>query len=72
MTQIILDDQQAKTISEAGGLIELLDRHGRSLGVISTGISAEDIAIAKARSAANEQKHSTHDVLNHLNSFPTK
>jgi hypothetical protein len=47
MQHIIVDDQQAKIISEATELVEIRDPRGRHLGYVAHGFTDEDLAIAK-------------------------
>ena len=69
MVHIIVDDQQAKTITECSGTIEVRDRQGRCLGYISHGFTDEDIAEAKRRLAAEGPRYTTQQVLDHLASL---
>jgi hypothetical protein len=69
MHHIVVDDQQAKLISEATESIEIRDPRGRRLGYVAHGFTDEDIAIALDRHASNEQRHTTKEVLDHLQSL---
>jgi hypothetical protein len=72
MQHLVVDDQQAKLISEAGESIEIRDLQGRLLGYVAQvahGFTDEDIAIAKARLASNEARYTTREVLDHLQSL---
>jgi len=69
MLHIIVDDQQAKLISEATEGVEIRDSRGRHLGYVAPGFSDEDLAIAKQRQASDEPRYTTRDVLDHLRSL---
>jgi hypothetical protein len=66
---IIVDDQQAKLISEATESVEIRDSGGKHLGYVAHGFTDEDIAIAKQRLASDEPRHTTREVLDHLRSL---
>jgi hypothetical protein len=68
MHHIVVDDQQARLISEATESVEIRDTLGRHLGYVARGFTDEDIAIAKARLASNEPRYITQQVLEHLHS----
>ncbi|HEX6986421.1 MAG TPA: hypothetical protein VF170_13645 [Planctomycetaceae bacterium] len=75
MPHIILDDEQAKILAGARDAVELRDRRGRSLGVVTpsaaaeTGFTEEEIAEALRRSRSNEPRYTTQQVLDHLASL---
>jgi len=72
MHHIVVDDQQAKLISEATESVEIRDLRGRHLGYVAHGFTDEDIAIAKDRLASHERRYTTQDVLEHLQSVERK
>jgi hypothetical protein len=69
MLHIVVDEEQAKIISESSERIEIRDRNGRHLGYVTQGVSEEDIAIAKERMASDEPRYTTAEVLDHLRSL---
>jgi hypothetical protein len=69
MHQIVVDDQQAKLISEPTESVETRDPRGRHLGYVAHGFTDEDVAIALDRLASNEPRHTTQEVLDHLRSL---
>ena len=69
MHHIVVDDEQAKLISESTGDIEIRDRNGKRLGYVVHGFTEEDIAIAKRRMVSDEPRYTTQQVLDHLQSF---
>jgi hypothetical protein len=69
MHHIIVDDQQAKLISESTESVEIRDPRGRHLGYVAHGFTDEDIAIAKDRLASAEPRYTTQEVLKHLQSL---
>jgi len=69
MHHIIVDDQQAKIISEATESVEIRDPRGRHLGYVARRFTDEDIAIAKRRLASDEPRYTTQQVLDHLRSL---
>ncbi len=69
MHHIVVDDQQAKLISEATESVEIRDPRGRHLGYVAHGFSDEDLAIAKDRLASDEPRYTTQEVLDHLQSL---
>jgi hypothetical protein len=68
MHHIVVDDQQAKIISESAGDIEIRDQMGRRLGYVAHGFTEADIAIAQHRIASDEPRYTTQQVLEHLQS----
>jgi hypothetical protein len=72
MQHIVVDDQQAKLISEATESVEIRDSRGRHLGYVAHGFSDEDIAVAKQRSSSEEPRYKTQDVLDQLRSLDRK
>lgn len=66
MHHIIVDDQQAKLISESTESVEIRDPRGRHLGYVAHGFTDEDIAIAKDRLASAEPRYTTQEVLKPL------
>jgi hypothetical protein len=69
MHHIVVDDQQAKLISEAKDGVEIRDPRGRHLGYVARGFTDEDIAVAKERLASDEPRYTTREVLEHLQSM---
>ena len=69
---IVVDDQQAKLISEATESVEIHDPRGRHLGYVAHGFTDEDIAIAKQRLASDEPRYTTQEVLDHLQALEHK
>jgi hypothetical protein len=69
MHHIVVDDQQAKLISDTTESVEIRDARGRHLGYVARGFTDEDIAIAKARLASDEPRFTTQQVLDHLQSL---
>ena len=72
MPHIVVDDQQAKIISESAGSIEIRDRSGRQLGYVAHGFTEEDVAVAKQRMASDEPRYTTRQVLDHIESLEQK
>jgi hypothetical protein len=72
MHHIVVDDQQAKLISEATESVEIRDLQGRHLGYVAHGFTDEDISLAKDRLASDDPRHSTQQVLDHLQSLECK
>lgn len=66
MTYIVLDEQQAKILSEACGVIGLRDQSGRHLGFVSHGFTDDDIEMARKRLASDGPRYTTAEVLDHL------
>jgi len=69
MLHIVVDDQQAKLISEATESVEIRDPRGKHLGYVAHGFTDEDIAIARQRIASGEPRSTTKEVLDHLRSL---
>lgn len=65
---IVVDDRQAKIISEAGQTVEILDQHGNHLGYVAHPFTDEDIAVAKRRLQSDEPRFTTQEVFSHLRS----
>ncbi len=68
MQHIVVDDTQAKLISEARESIEVRDPQGRRLGYVAHGFTDEDIAIPIDQLASDEPSLTTQQVLDHLHS----
>jgi len=49
MPHIVVDDRQAKIISEAAQTVEIRDQHGNHLGYVAHPFTDEDFAVAKRR-----------------------
>jgi hypothetical protein len=69
---IILNDEQAKVILESTGCVEIRDSSGKHLGFVAQGFSSEDVAIAQQRLSSDEPRHTTRQVLDHLQSLDEK
>jgi hypothetical protein len=69
VSHIVVDDEQAKIISEATDSVEIRDRHGNRLGFVTHEFTDEDIAIARQRLASDEPRRTTQEVLDHLRSL---
>ncbi|MEX2142832.1 MAG: hypothetical protein WD894_26485 [Pirellulales bacterium] len=69
MPHIVVDDQQARLITESSSNLEIRDQHGRRLGYVAHGFSDQDIALAKTRLASDEPRLTTQQVLDHLRSL---
>ena len=69
MLHIVVDDDQARLISETGDSIEIRDRKGRHLGYVAHGFTEEDISTAKRRMESDEPRYKTQQVLDHLQSL---
>ena len=72
MEHIVVNDQQAKLISESTEGVEIRDARGGHLGYVAHGFSDEDIAIARKRMASDEPRFTTREVLDHLQSLERK
>jgi hypothetical protein len=72
MAHIVVDEAQAKIISESSGNIEIRDRHGNHLGFVAHGFTDEDIATAKNRLLSTEPRYTTPEVFRHLESLEQK
>lgn len=72
MSQIIVDDEQARLIAQSKEPVQIRDRSGRVLGYVSHGFTEEDIAIAKERAASDEPRYTTQEVLNYLRSLDSQ
>jgi hypothetical protein len=63
---IVVNDQQAKLISDATESVEIRDARGVHLGYVARGFTDEDIAIARKRIVSDEPRYTTQEVLDHL------
>jgi hypothetical protein len=72
MPYIVVDDEQARIISESAENIEIRDRTGKHLGYVAQGFTAEDIALAKQRMTSDEPRLTAREVLAHLQSLEQK
>jgi hypothetical protein len=66
MIQIVLSREQVTAIRDAVGGIELLDSEGHPIGIVSTGVTAEDLRIVRERMASNEPGLPLQDLLERL------
>ncbi len=69
MHHIVVDEKQAKVISEATDSIEIRDPQGRCLGYVAHGFTEEDFSVARQRLASDEPRYTTQQVLDHLRSL---
>jgi hypothetical protein len=69
MLHIVVDDKQAKLISEATESVEIHDPRGRRLGYVAHGFTDDDLALAEQRRASNEPRYTSREVLDHLRSL---
>ena len=69
MQPIVVDDQQAKLITETKETLEIRDPQGRHIGYLAHLYTDEDIAIARQRLASGEPRYTTQEVLDHLRSL---
>jgi hypothetical protein len=72
MPHIVIDEQQARLISEATGDVEIRDAEGRHLGYVAHGFGDEDIAIARQRLGSEHSRYTTREVLDHVRSLEHK
>lgn len=78
MSFIVVDDQQAKLISESSGRVEVRDASGRCLGyvvqgtAIHRGFTDEEIAAARERLASSEARYTTAQVVEFLRALEAK
>jgi hypothetical protein len=66
---IVVDDREAKIISDATQSVEIRDRRGNHLGYVAHRFTDEDIAVAKRRLQSDEPRFTTQEVLDHLRSL---
>ena len=75
---IVLDDEQARVLTEARGTVELRDRRGKALEKVQaghigeSGFTEEDVAIATQRAASDDPRYTTDAVLAYLHSLDAK
>jgi hypothetical protein len=72
MSVIVLDERQARALSDAKGRVEVRDTSGRHLGFITPGVTKEDVAIVLARRSTELPVYTTQQVLEHLLSLESK
>ena len=68
MQHIVVDDQQAKLISEAKESVEIRDLKGRHIGYVAHGFTDQDILIARQRMVSDQPRYTTEQVLDHVRS----
>ena len=71
MTQIVVSDEQAKIIVEAGAVVEIRDRQGNLLGCVTQGVSEEDVSLALESLRSDEPRYTTAQALAHLMALET-
>lgn len=71
MTDLVLTDEQARILKEAGGHVRLRSRAGTCIGYASTvpELTLEEISELKRRASSNERRYTTQEVLDHLRQF---
>jgi hypothetical protein len=69
MSFITIDDQQAKVLLESTGEVEIRDKQGNCLGLVTRSFNGEEIAEARRRLASGGPWYSTRQVLDHLRSL---
>ena len=69
MPYIVVNDEQARIILGSAENIEIRDRSGKHLGYVAHGFTDEDIAIARERMASDEPRHTTQEILDHIQSL---
>ena len=69
MPHIVVNDEQARIISESAESIEIRDPSGKHLGYVAHGFTDEEFAIAKQRLASGEPRYTTQEVLDHIQSL---
>ena len=72
MIYIVVDDEQAKLISETSQGVEIRDRQGKHLGFVAHGFSDADVKLAKSRFGSSEPRLTTKEVLDYLSSLEVK
>lgn len=66
MTNIVLDEDQARTVAESTGVIALRDKTGKLLGYLAQRFSEDEISTARRRLATSGPRVTTAEVLAHL------
>lgn len=66
MARIFVTEDQARTLAEATGTVEIVDVDGNRLGFFARPFTDDDIAIARQRLAADEPRRTTQQVLERL------
>jgi hypothetical protein len=69
MPHIVVDDAQARIISESAESIEIRDQSGKHLGYVAHGFSEDDIAIARRRMESTEPRYTTRELVDYLESL---
>ena len=79
MTCIVLDDDQARIVAGAHEAVEVRDRQGKALGIItprptasSRGVTDEEIGEALRGLCSKEPRYTTAEVLEHLSSLEAR
>jgi hypothetical protein len=72
MSQIVLDEQQAKILTQADEQVEIRDPAGHLLGYASPITTAADIAEARRALASPGPRYTTEQVLQYLESLNRK
>ncbi|MBV9126023.1 MAG: hypothetical protein JO112_21940 [Planctomycetes bacterium] len=72
MIQIVLNDEQAKTVASSLKPVQVRDGKGNVLGYIAPLWTEEDIAEARRRLASDQPRYTTAQVLEYLRSLEKK
>lgn len=69
MIKIIATADQVRQLEQSNEAVEFVDAEGKRLGLIARASDLEDIRIARARLASNEERLPYPEVLAHLASL---
>jgi hypothetical protein len=69
MVKIVATDQICEEIAKSDGVVELVDKNGRRIGILTRPPSEEDVRLAKQRAAGDGPWHTTEEVIAHLKSL---
>ena len=69
---IVLNNGQARIISESAESVYMNDRSGKHLEDVVHGFTDEDMAISKERMASDEPRYTTQEVVDHIQSWDQK
>lgn len=69
MPEIILSEEQAALLAQAGQTLRVRDPRGRLIGFLEPAPSEEEIARAKERMKLDEPEYTTAEVLEYLRSL---
>ena len=72
MVRIVATEEQIRQLMESKECVEFVEQAGNRLGVLARNVDLEDIKIARARLASDDERLPLAAVLEHLSTLETR